>query len=594
MSFQLTDKYIIIRIANSEKFEQESFRTLWIDEKRGIQEIMGTKMGTSDTEVQAYVFDKNIWTLSDARDWVKTNQGKTSAEILGSHRTFVSAGLTLCEEKPNLSIGSEIRPLKAEADLNDKYFFYVPGVHEGVNGNDDYFFKDELVKNYKSAGYQLIDWEHCREQVLGFSLESELITFPPEKPIAIAFTGILNRMSPYMKAEERFGDKVMTRDEIIRNRFFEGKLAVSMECYFDRMRCMECGYETDNYLDYEFHLMTTHRNIFESGGRVARGLIGVDFVGWGIVEMPADSEAYINSLRTSDDGTIKEIAESCKSKYGDLAANVTFANQVVNSIPMDEFDTKMLLFASEKVKNNVESNTKDTNKKDNNIDDNPKGGLIMFKLKEKISAGMSLSEVLVVAQTILKEFKSEITEEVATAFMSELSDVVKPIISAKEFKISDINTVTEASKEEAIKVARDEEKAIAQTLLADLDAKCKVSEEKVATLETAAKAKEEELATMKKAEARKEIEKNIDAFIADIKSAGVFLASPEFEQDIRTLVEAKIGDVENLKSFKAALIASAKQSILTDASTTMKGNTLGVQNKTTDLEKKLEEVRTKK
>ena len=168
---------------------------------------MGKRSEDSTNEVQSYVFDKNQWTIENARAWLRSvtaEQQKTVAGLLSKSRTVVTAGVTLCATKPNLSVGTKVTPMdkeqfdanQATAALNDKYFFYVEGVHEGMNGNGDVFTRDELVKSYKSAGYQLIDWEHLRDQVIGFSLDSELITSTANEPVAVAFTGIINLLSP--------------------------------------------------------------------------------------------------------------------------------------------------------------------------------------------------------------------------------------------------------------------------------------------------------------------------------------------------------------------------------------------------------------
>ena len=345
----ITDKYIIIRVASPDDFDPDSFRTLWVDKDKGIQEIMGQHLKTNQNEVQAYVFDKNSYTIEEARNWVKnkySNNESTAGEIHAKKRAYVVANMVLCTSKPNLTVGNvdatKLTPeifakTQAQAALNDRYYFYVEGVHEGANGNGDYFSADELTKNYQSAGYQLFDWEHQRDQIIGFSLDAELIS-RPDKPLAVAFTGILNRLSHHMQAEERDGDMVIKRDELIRKRFFEGKLAVSMECLFDSMECMECGYETDNPLDFEFHTMIAHRTILESGERVSRGLIGVDYVGWGIIAQPADSDAYVSSLRTSDDGVICEdisVPADAINKYGLLAENIAFSKMVSGIDPSD-------------------------------------------------------------------------------------------------------------------------------------------------------------------------------------------------------------------------------------------------------------------
>lgn len=586
---EITDKYIVIRMADPDLFVPGSFKTLWVDKKAGIQEVMAQRVDSTSVEPQSYVFDKNEWTIEDAKAWVrsvtKEQKGTIAGLQQGKRRTFVNASMVLLAAKPNLSVGTELKKLTRElynkglaeagSTLNDKYFFYVEGIHSGKNKNGDVFTQDELVANYKSAGYQLIDWEHMRDQVIGFSLESELKTGEPES-VAVAFTGILNRLSPYLQIEERDGDIVVSRDELVRQRFFEDKLAVSMECLFDSVKCQECGFETNDALDFDFHKMLHHRDILDRGDTVGRILVGVDFCGWGIVKHPADIEAYTSNLRTSEDGTIEALVveASLIEKYGDLAENVAFANQVATLTPTDTLvDVKKMVFASEMSKKTVNNSPKTNNNSDTNLDKNPNdstilGGNQMFKLSEKISAGMSLSEALVIAQKTLRDFQGDKALDTAAteAFASELAEAIKSIVTPENFRVADINTVTDAQKLEAIESVRKEEQALASTALNELQNKydALVSEKEV--LEAQVAEKDTEIAQLKEVEANKVIAAKVDNFMKELEEAGVKFADEDFKADVRTLVEAKIDNENSLKEFRGSLVASIKQSILTTAS----------------------------
>ena len=177
----ITDKYIVIRVLDPGEFDENSLYSVWIDKDKGIEELMGKKKGTDEIVVQSYLFDRNTWTIEEARKWVKEHK-KTKAELLSDKRVFVTAKMDLCSALPKLSVGTKIQKLNSNttydtdkiglSTLNDKYFYYVEGVHEGFNGNNHFFYADELTKSYKSASYQPIDWEHDVTQIIGFSLES--------------------------------------------------------------------------------------------------------------------------------------------------------------------------------------------------------------------------------------------------------------------------------------------------------------------------------------------------------------------------------------------------------------------------------------
>jgi len=604
----ITDKYIIIRVAGPEQFDQDSFRTLWVDKDNGIQEIMGKHLKHESTEVQAYVFDKNRYTIEEAKQWVKEKyeqKKETQAELFVGKKAFVTANMTLCTSKPNLAVGAvegltmtpdSYAKMQAQAALNDRYYFYVEGVHEGMNGNGDFFSQEELTQNYKSATHQLIDWEHARDQIIGFSLDSELLS-RPEEPVALAFTGVLNRLSPHMQAEERYDeDKIAKRDDLIRQRYFEGKLAVSMECYFDSMKCMECGYETADPLDFEFHKMLTHKSMIEAGEKVPRGLIGVDFVGWGVVGQPADREAFVPSLRTSDDGTIEDILVSSeeKKRYGCFAENIAFANMVAKTDPTDTFWGTLVLadesvqryvFASDMMKTNIDStvanknrtdSTKTKNKNDKRLEKSSKGGFEMFNLSEKITSSTNINDALVIAMRTLKDFQGDkpLQAEEVEAFAAEFAEAVKPLLNQANFRISEIYTLTDADKLTAIEAAREEEKARAATELAELQTKFDNLEVTKVELEATVSSKDEEINTLKNAEADRVKANKVDTFIKEVKEAGVELTET-FEADVRTLAEAKLDDEDALKSLKGDIVASVKRSVLANASDLMGANSAG-------------------
>ena len=634
---KLTDKYITIHVASAENFDTETLRTLWVDKEKGIQEIIGKSIDSNNNEAHAFVFDKDSWMAEDAREWVrdiKKNKKVTCAELFAKKRLFVTANLTLCDSKPSLVTGTKnVKPLIPEeyeknlsqANLNDKYFFYVEGVHEGMNGNFDVFTKEELVKSYKSAGFQLVDWEQIRDEVIGFSLESELITHPDTEPIAVAFTGILNRLSPFMQVEERIDDIMVSRDELVRQRFFEDKLAVSMECLFDSARCAECGFETDDALEFDFHRWIEHSEMIENGEIPGRELIGVDFVGWGIVETPADYEAYTTSLRTSDDGTIQPdiIEANDKTKYGSLASNVTFAKLVARTEPFDTLlSDEKIVFASEskkidkKVKkddknakkvdvsptkqtknpdNNVDKNLQttsdldDLNQLDNSLDlndtndvdnldntdnknlsnkkNNKGGNTMLFNLASKITEEMTLADIFVMAQTTLRDFQGDnpLEAEAAEAFATELAEVIKAAISVEDFKVGSINRISDEEKLASIELARKEEQKIAQDALTLSEAKyvslVHEKEEVEATLLVA----NSELDDLKNEEVKKETEAKVNAFIEDVKGSGAAF-SEDFEVVVRDLAKASVNDDEGLEKLKISLLASIKQSVLIEAS----------------------------
>jgi len=73
MPIDVTDKYIRVRVAKPSAFDEDSFRTTWINRSKGIKAIVGKKKGKSSTSVQSYLFDKEKWSVGEAKKWVKSH-----------------------------------------------------------------------------------------------------------------------------------------------------------------------------------------------------------------------------------------------------------------------------------------------------------------------------------------------------------------------------------------------------------------------------------------------------------------------------------------------------------------------------------------
>lgn len=65
-----TGDYIRVSIRDEGDFQQDSFRTIDIDEEQGIKAVIGRPIGKDTTEVQTYLFDKEKWTAGEAKEWV--------------------------------------------------------------------------------------------------------------------------------------------------------------------------------------------------------------------------------------------------------------------------------------------------------------------------------------------------------------------------------------------------------------------------------------------------------------------------------------------------------------------------------------------
>lgn len=559
---KIKHKFYIIRNIPPDLCEDGSYYSLVADKNRGIQQIMARSKVDKKPVVQSWLFDRSNFTLDKAREYVKARR-TSNIDRLNSKKLLIAAKPALChapasDEKPNL-----MTPEVAKT-LYDKYYLNCPFVHEGFNANGCYFYENELREHYETANGVPIDWEHNFDQIIGVHTNAALKEHP-EKPLAITIGGILWRLSPFMMAEERTADnKVLTRDKIIQDRYYAGELAMSMECIFDSIKCTKCGYESQDWLDFEIHKMIEHWLDLDSGEKIGYGPIGVSFTGSGIVAHPADDEAVVMSLRTSDDGTIQELALSASANDSNpVLLNQAFSRMVANLEPHDRLVAgKNTLFASE-TKNNIEKTTK----KDANNDNRTNGGSIMFELTKKLAACQSLSEVFATAQRVLKDFQGDkaLDAEAAEAYASELAEFVQAFISKAEFRVTDIYTLTEASKLEAIEAARNEEKATAAAAVAAKESEITTIKAEIDTLKADIATKDEKIKTFETEKADRVLDDKINGFIVDVKQAGVQL-DEVFEATVREMAKNIIDDPEKLTSFKTSMIASVAKGILTSSS----------------------------
>lgn len=77
MPWEETDEYIRSGHRSPEDFQEDSFRTITIDADKGIKAVIGKPKGKDTTEVQSYLFDKDKWTLEEAKAWFEEHKSET-------------------------------------------------------------------------------------------------------------------------------------------------------------------------------------------------------------------------------------------------------------------------------------------------------------------------------------------------------------------------------------------------------------------------------------------------------------------------------------------------------------------------------------
>lgn len=93
---EVTENTIRIRVRDPGDFQQDSFRTITIGaEDDGIQAVVGRLTGEETTTTQAFIFDKEKWTVGRAQAWVDEHKEETIDVQKGREkgaRLFIEVG----------------------------------------------------------------------------------------------------------------------------------------------------------------------------------------------------------------------------------------------------------------------------------------------------------------------------------------------------------------------------------------------------------------------------------------------------------------------------------------------------------------------
>lgn len=175
MPIEVTGKYIRIRQQDPSQFSR--MRTIVLSASQGIHAIVGFKGGKGSV-IQAYLFEKNKWTLEKAKNWIASHKGDAFYDfVLFEKLKFLEGDSLLIEKLKSLPIE------RKNVDMADSLL-----VDEWTETKDGVIFKDvvftkEMVQKYpdgmhykpanelKAAldslrGKPVVGWAHPKEKVV--------------------------------------------------------------------------------------------------------------------------------------------------------------------------------------------------------------------------------------------------------------------------------------------------------------------------------------------------------------------------------------------------------------------------------------------
>ena len=221
----------------------------------------------------------------------------------------------------------------------------------------------------------------------------------------------------------------------------------------------------------------------------------------------------------------------------------------------------------------------------------------MFELSNKIAEAKNLSDIFVIAQTVLDEFLKDkkLDEAAVKSFTEELSEVVKAAILKEDFKITEVYTLsTEAHEKEVNDKAAEYETRLAQTeeRIKKLNEEKAAIETEKAEFQSKLVTAEEKIANMEQDEIQKTTEAKLNSFIETVKEAGVSLTET-MEKTLRAVAFTQLDNEEGLKTIREDLIAVIKQSNLSEASDKLGNLSVGGDSAPKDLSGKFDEINKK-
>jgi hypothetical protein len=178
-------------------------------------------------------------------------------------------------DKPDTEASDVIASAHKQKDLMYVKFELC---HANVNRNKDEFLPEDLKSAYQTAVAKPITWEHTNE-IIGHIYESEYVEAPTQ-----ASSDVDTNTDKIVCSGVIYKYRFPTRAREMKSRFEEDKAFFSMETYFEKAECSECGEQFHPDGPYCEHL----KNRFNGNSKASRRLRTPHFAGAGSVKRPAD------------------------------------------------------------------------------------------------------------------------------------------------------------------------------------------------------------------------------------------------------------------------------------------------------------------
>lgn len=262
---------------------------------------------------------KDTVPLPDLKDVFAQSDGHSS--------TFLSNVSLAAIEVGKVDIDPDTLPAKLKASEQFKDMFDRRDdlilldlilVVEGVNANKDEFISEELERGYRSIIGMPLTEEHLPTEIQGVFYDAQLVDVDVIDPVTEEAEKKKAVRAQAVFYKHRFPDEA----DVIIGRAAMGTLRFSMECYFEKAECSECGEQYESVFDYCDHLWDR----YDPYNTASRKLIGIKFVGGSYVRHPAEKQAVLLDFKDfSSESLVATAASEGKTVYHVEIDDIHFA-----------------------------------------------------------------------------------------------------------------------------------------------------------------------------------------------------------------------------------------------------------------------------
>jgi len=200
--WDVTDEYIRSGHRDPSDFQPDTFRTITLDEERGIKAIVAKPKGSDKMEIQSYLFSKSKgWTLEKAKEWFEAHKSEAVDQQSEENPSTPAQSAEAQASSPNQSTESGSKPSQAKAES----FRWAEGIfkpiryaveegggkiwrarvlHAGTTRNNVKFTRDELIRAARSLSLRPVNINHPS---LGLSAKARWLPYPQNMVLRAEF-----------------------------------------------------------------------------------------------------------------------------------------------------------------------------------------------------------------------------------------------------------------------------------------------------------------------------------------------------------------------------------------------------------------------